>query len=150
MVSVNDLVNELKTLVSGVPEVATKGFSVYSMEELEALTGHVPSPLVGIAYNGAQKVENSAAGQRGLKTTAFVTAYFSVVVAISYQHMTDADTKVDALDLLDQLRATIMGYTGANSRPWIFNGEQPMGPDTEGVIYYGQTWETSLPMLSNN
>ncbi len=150
MASVNDLVNELKTLVSGVAEFTDKGFTIYSMEEIEALAGVVQLPLVGVVYNGAEKIENSAKGVAGNTTTAFCTVYFSVVVAMSYKYLTEGDTKVDAVDLLDQLRGTILGYRGVNSRPWIFNGEQPLGSDTEGVIYYGQTWETSLPMLSNN
>lgn len=150
MALVNDLVNELKTLAMSVSEFTDKGFSIYSMEEIEALSGHVQLPLVGVVYNGAEKVENSANGVSRQKTVAFVTAYFTVVVAMSYKYLTDGDTKVDAIDLLDQLRTTILGYQGANTRPWLFNGEQPLGSDSEGVIYYGQTWETSLPMLSNN
>jgi hypothetical protein len=68
-------------------------------------------------------------------------------LAINYQYSADNDTKIDALGLLDALRAKILGYKGVNSRPWIFNGEQPLGSETEGVIFYGQTWETSFPTL---
>jgi len=148
--SINDLVAELKTLVGSVSTVADKGFSIHSMEELEKLAGYAQPPLVGVVYNGAERLENSVVGVQENSSAVFVAAYFTVVVVMSYQYMTDADTKVDALSLLDELRAAILGYQGVNTRPWRFNGEQPLGSDSEGLIYYGQTWETRLPMTSNN
>jgi hypothetical protein len=149
MPSINDLAGELLNRIKSIAEFENKGFTIYNPTELEHLSDYVPLPLVGVIYNGAQKQENSAVSATGKAptlSTTFITVYFTVILAINYKYSADSDTKIDALGLLDALRSTILGYKGVNSRPWIFNGEQPLGSETEGVIFYGQTWETNFPI----
>lgn len=148
--TVAQLMAEMVGLVKTSASIDTRGFSVFNTEDLENISGNIGFPLAGISYEGASKQENSVQGQRGIKSASFVTLHFMLTVGVTYQYASGADSKPVATDLLDEIRNIVLGYSGVNSRPWVFVGETPLDTDLEGVIFYGQMWETNIPVLGNS
>jgi len=150
--TVNDLSQELITLVTGLPAFTDKGFSVYDLQDLGTVLRYESLPLVGVTYEGCNPVSSDTGGKTKVsKTSAMLTVSFSIILALRYGSAVSAgdDTKVDAVDLLDSIRRSIMGFKGVNHRGWRFGGETPIYSDIEGVIFYGQTWSVRLPVTGN-
>ena len=145
--TVAEMMTELVTLVKSAPSVGSKGFSVFNLEELFSFVDAVGFPIAGVTFEGISNKEDGARGQPRNKSAVYLTAFFTIVVGINYRYATTTDTKPIATDLLDEVRDIVLGYRGVNNRPWILSGETPIETDIEGAIFYGQTWETDLPVI---
>ena len=148
-----DLEKELIELATSVDEFKNKGYSIYSLDDLERMATNESSvlPIVGVGYDGAERagnqVEKAAPGVRG---AAFVTIQFVIVIAVSYASAGQDDNKQSAMLLLGALREKIIGHKSANTRGWNFIGERPEPSESgDGVIFYSQVWQTSVPLLGN-
>jgi hypothetical protein len=152
MPSISQLTSEIVTLVTGLPETTDKGFSVYNLDDLQQVASLGGLPIVGVSYEGGDPVENKADNVSSRsKATGLFRVRFSVILALAYESaLSSTDTKVDATDLLDGLRSTMLGYIGVNTRPWRFVGEAPTPSDLEGVIFYGQAWETDIVITGDH
>jgi len=140
------LAAELIARIEQTPEFAGKGYSIYNLDDLVEQTAIQAMPAVGVSYGGMEPKENSVgAVAQGSYSVSFNTVRFDVIFAVEYRAVGKEDAKVTALDLLDQVRTTLIGYKAANARPWRLAGESPIGDD-EGVIFYAQTWETDIPL----
>lgn len=142
------LEQELLGLVAKVPAFASGGFSVFSLDDLEAKGGPPANyPIVGVGFNGALPVEGNAVSPANKYSSAIslVEATFLVVVGIQYGYTVADDAKPKAFDLLDSVRREVSGYQGVNTRPWRFGGERPE-PDAsgDGVVFYSQVWHTAF------
>ncbi len=145
--TVAEMMTELVTLVKTAPSIDAKGFSVFNLEELFTFVGAVGYPLAGVTFEGISNKEDGGRGQPLNRSAVYLTAFFTVVVGINYKYAATTDTKPIATDLLDEVRDIVLGYRGVNNRPWILSGETPIETDIEGAIFYGQTWETDLPVI---
>lgn len=149
--NINELTAELVSLISGLPEFTNKGFSIYNLQDLTTVMKYETLPLVGVAYEGCNPVGKDTGGKTSVaKTSSMLTVGFSVILALNYGSAVGVeDQKLDAADLLDSIRETLMGYKGVNHRGWRFDGETPIYSDIEGVIFYGQSWSVRLPVTGN-
>ncbi len=147
MATIATLIAELVTLTKTVSDLVDKSYSVFNVEELEDYSRAVDFPLAGVSYEGTTPQDNIQGTAKRHSSAIFVTTYFTIIVGVNYRAGTGVDTKVVATDLLDGVRSAVLGYQGVNTRPWRFSGEQPLPTDLEGVIFYGQMWETDLPVI---
>lgn len=163
---IRQLIAELVEIVSALPQFTEKTWSVYDLEDLSEKSAFAGFPVVGIAYEGTVPADQSASSDSNFKSAAaqarqcqvqsaaLLEQKFSIIVGIEYNPTgnddgTD-DNKAEATDLLDDIRAAVLGYKGVNTRPWQLEGEAPTGSDIEGVIWYGQIWRTTVPVLSQH
>lgn len=151
---IDELLPELQSLVKQVPAFAVSGFSVFSVDDLAAKTELQALPVVGVIYDGALPKEpsrNVAIGvAQGSGSVAIVTLQFTVVIAVEYHYAGHDDTKTQASALLSDLRRTIFGYTGVNTRPWRFVYERPEPEASgDGLVFYSQVWQTDIPVIGN-
>lgn len=148
---IQELTQELVDLVKKSVDLTDTTFSVFDIEDLETISGHVGFPIAGVSYEGAFPVENSVnPTSRQHKGVVFTTHTFMVTIGVNYRYASSEDTKPIATDLLDATRSVIVGHQGVNTRPWRFAGELPQETVLEGVIFYGQLWETDLPVIGNS
>lgn len=161
MPTIDELANEIVTQVKAADARLSNTFYIYDESELPTLNqeGGVQPPYVGVSFEGTSVASLGAAArgtQPGLKSSAIVYQKFSVVIGVSYESAVTGDStsqRKKATDLLDSIRSQLLGYGGLNKRPWTFLGDYPIGrlkngdEDHEGVIYYGQLWETSVPIV---
>jgi len=147
--TVEALEGELLKVVQTLAVFKDKAYSVFNVDDLERFTeGQTASlPIVGIGFNGSRPVRNQidphGKGDRGV---SFVDVSFMLIIAMQYAAKGQLDTKHVATALLDATRTKLIGYKGVNTRPWRFMGEQPEpAASGEGLIFYSQTWVTSLP-----
>jgi hypothetical protein len=142
---------ELITLVKSVPEFAASGWSVFDSADFAAKTAGQNLPTVAVAYDGAEQVGNEAIPVANrAHGAALVAVQFVIVIAAQYQYTGQDDSKQSAYALLDQVRAVVLGFKGVNTRPWRFVGERPeVGASGDGVIFYAQVWQTTLPIVGN-
>lgn len=146
MTTIAQLAAELVTQVKTVADLQESSFSVFDVEELMDYAKVVDFPLAGISWEGSTQQDRIQGTAPSHRSAVFVTTYFTVIVGVNYRAGTGEDNKVVATDLLDGVRSAVLGYQGVNTRPWRFSGEQPLPTDLEGVIFYGQMWETDLPV----
>lgn len=148
--TVQQLIDELMVQIQTLPTFVDKSFSIYNVEELQELTTE-GYPMVGVAYEGCAPKENKVDPRaRGQHAAALLTVSFTVILAVEYRSTLHTDdTKQDALNLMDSIRQTLLGYTGVNSRPWTLEGEFPLEGGLEGVIFYGQLWQTDIAVTGN-
>jgi len=151
---IDELQIELQGLVKQVPAFAASGFSVFSVDDLASKTELQSLPVVGVVYDGAlpkepaRNVANGIAQASG--SVAIVTLQFTVVIAVEYHYAGQDDTKPQATQLLKDLRATIFGYKGVNTRPWRFMYERPEPEASgDGLVFYSQVWQTDIPIIGN-
>jgi hypothetical protein len=151
LATISQLSTELLGLVQDTETFKKRGFSIFDLDDFEELTKIGASfPLVGVMYEGSQtqeRITNTPSGGSVRKNTLDIA--FSVVIAMEYRAAGGEDTKVYAMDLLEETRSKVMGYKGVNSRPWILISEVPIDSDIEGIIFYGQLWKTIIPILGN-
>jgi len=149
-----ELSAELISRVEVLPQFLDRGFSIYNMEDLEsllALSGGLP--VVGVAYDGGEPVENNVKSSQtsASRSATLFKIHFAVIIAITYsgagEYNESTDSKVIATDLLDAARSTLLGYKGINTRPWFLVNEAPLDSELENVIFYGQLWETFIPVV---
>lgn len=149
--TISQLEAELIEAVKGVPAFLQSGFSVFDLADMDEKRTAQTLPAFGVAYDGAEPVGNDAKPtDRSNRAVAMVSVQFVIVIATQYRYTGQDDTKQQAFALLDQVRGVLLGYQNANSRPWRFVGERPE-PDAsgDGVIFYTQVWQTSLPISGN-
>ena len=150
-VTISALTDELVTLVKQASSLTDNTFSVFNIEDLEEISGHIGFPVAGISYEGTYPVENNADSvAKSSNSVTLVTHTFMVTVGVNYLYASTEDTKPIATDLLDNTRSIILGYKGVNTRPWKFSGELPQETVLEGVVFYGQIWETLVPVIGNS
>ena len=152
-VSITAMNEELRARVAAeCPIFSEKAFNIFNLDDLRQLptTGLKP-PMVGVAYEGgAPSDQNSNIAARSAAKAAMFAVRFSVMIATEYKVASqNSQTRTDAMDLLDQVRVALLGYHGVNSRPWRLVSEEPMDSDLDGVIFYGQLWETDVPQIGN-
>jgi len=141
---VSELIAEIIARCKTLPEFGDRGYSVYDMDDLET-TAFNGFPLVAVTYEGREPVDNSVNGvARGSCSATVLALRFMVVVGVEYQSISNEDTKPTATDLLDAIIPVMLGYKGVNNRPWKLVGETPVDGALEGVIFYGQIWETEI------
>lgn len=154
-VTIDQLANELVTIVKTSPIISDRGYYVSDTRELESLHGRdLPSlPMAGVTYEGAAPRGNDVkdAGGRPKRSSQglILRVSFSIIVMVSYVSLRVNETKPDATDLLDDLRVRVLQYEGANSRPWEYVGETPLDTSVDNVVMYGQVWSTAIPVLAS-
>lgn len=163
---IRELTAELVEIVSAVPEFSERTWSVYDLDDLTGKSEFTGFPVVGVSYEGTAPIAQSASSAGNFKSAAaqahqaqcqaasLLEQRFSIIVGIEYNPTgnddgTD-DNKAVATDLVDGIRAAVIGYKGVNTRPWLLEGEAPTGSAIEGVIWYGQIWKTTVPILSQH
>jgi len=151
MATTNQLVEELKTLAEGLREFQDPGFYAFNADEVLSSSESATFPLLVVTYEGSQPAPGndvSPAGQsrQTAQGVVFVERVFSIVVGVNYNGIYGVgDTKVIATDLLDALRAKILGYVGVGTRPWVWVNDTPVDGYGNGVIYYAQVWKMIEP-----
>jgi hypothetical protein len=147
-----EIIGRMETLPAFINPTVTKAFSIFNMDDLQSIAAFGGLPIVGVSYEGASPIEHNVVAQaRGAQSSLLYTVRFSVVIAIEYASAAAApDPKPDATNLLDETRAVLLGYKGVNSRSWRLGGEGPVPGNLEGVVFYGQMWETDIPVVGNH
>lgn len=144
---ISDLSNELVKLISDVERFSDKTFYVFNNDELAANQRYGGFPIVAVSYFGSNPKEGNQGDPVAKEFSAvrLMTVSFMIVVAIDYDYGEgNSDRKDYATDILDDIKNAVLGYQGVNNRPWLLVGESPMDPETEGVIWYSQLWETTV------
>lgn len=146
------LLAELVARVKTRKEFDNRAFQIYNIDDLSIQMATQTTPAVGVGYERCDTIEPpvTRTQQASNVKTAFLyyTLTFSILIGVEYTPGADTDTKVIATDLLDAVRKCLIGFKGINGKPWRFAGEQPVGSDVRGVIWYGQLWETDVPQVS--
>lgn len=147
--TIEELEDELLTVVRSVPAFAKNGFSVFDEDEMSEAIRSQALPCVGVAYNGAEPISEGTP-KTNVHGAALIDVQFVIVIAIQYRYTGQRDTKQQAFSLLHQVRSALLGYKGSNSRPWRFVGERPESEASgDGVALYSQVWQTTLPIVGN-
>lgn len=144
---------ELQTLVKGVAAFAGNGYSIFDLDDfgqqLEAQ--HTTLPAAAVMFEGVTLAVHEGNKEvspvaRGASGTVLLDAQFSIIIALQYGMAGQTgDAKWPAFALLDDTRRKVLGYRGANSRPWRFVGERPEVEASEGdIIFYSQVWRTAV------
>lgn len=143
-----ELISTISALPAFTDPEISKAFSIYDMEDMESLTQFGGLPVAGVSWEGSTPLENEVVPTNNrANAAALFTVTFSVVVAMEYSSAASGvDPKPDAIDLLDQIGGALMGTHGVNSRPWRLTYSGPVPSDVEDVIFYGQHWQTVLPV----
>lgn len=152
MADIEELETELIGLVKEMPSFKDSGFSVFDLEDFQAVTAHQTFPLAGVAYDGAlpqDKSKNAASPvSAGASGVAVVTLQFTIIIALQYHYGGQDDTKPQAKGLLKDVRQKVLGYRGVNTRPWRFIGERPEpSASGAGLVFYSQVWQTEIPVV---
>lgn len=149
--SIAQLETELVTLITGVTNLSGRSYSVFNVDEVTETASLVGFPLAGVSYEGATPLDPAVNSvNKAYKSGNLTTLHFSITIGIEYKYATTDDSKPIATDLLDEVRRVVLGYTGINNRPWRYTGEIPLDSGLEGVIFYGQMWETDVPVIGNS
>lgn len=144
------LEEELLTEIVKVAAFADSGFSIFDIDDMDDKKAGQTLPCVGVAWDGRTPEGNEAKPTGRTHAATLATVQFIVVVAVEYRYTGSDDTKQQAFALLDQLVAALSGFKGVNSRPWRFAGDAPeVAASGDGVIFYSQAWQTSLPIVGN-
>lgn len=150
--TIPELEAELLEAVRGVPAFAASGFSVFNVDDfgVKSAGQGTSLPAFGVAYDGAEPTGNEVNPTGRGAGSALLHVQFVIVIAVQYGYTGSDDTKQQAFALLDQVRATVLGLKGVNSRPWRFVGERPEADASgDGVVFYSQVWQTTLPIVGN-
>lgn len=146
-----EIITQIKTLDAFNHPSVVKAFSIYDLEDFKSVVEFGGLPLVGVAYEGSAVAGNEAIPVATKTRAASIREVsFSIVIGLEYgSAVSGVDPKPDGLDLLDGIRLALMGYRGVNNRPWKFLGESPLEGNLENVIFYGQMWQTLIPIQGN-
>lgn len=147
MVYVEELAQELLTLGKSLPAFKSSGFYVFDEEDLQAKTSMKEPPCLGVTYDGARPGGGNNVSPADAKAhgSMLVTLQFSFIIVVKYGFSGQSDTKKQATNLMDELRVTVAGYRGKNTRPWVFAGERPEpDPSEDGLVFYSQLWHTTI------
>lgn len=150
--TIERLKDELVERVSLCAAVKDKTFKVFNIEDLEDMVQAVSYPIAGVVYEGSAHKENSALGATATRSSAamLITRSFMVIVGTNYRYASMGDGQlVVAEGLLESIVPKLLGYVGVSNRPWRFVGETAMESLLEGAVFYGQMWETDIPIVSD-
>jgi len=152
--TIAQLLDELVVRVKTRKEFGNRAFEIYNIEDLGHQMALQTTPAVAIGYERCDTLDSPSQRTQvpsNVKTTfLYYTLTFSILIGVEYNPTGTTDTKVIATDLLDAVRKCLIGFKGVNGKPWRFAGEQPVGSDVRGVIWYGQLWETDVPQVSTS
>lgn len=148
MTTIVELETELLDILKAMPTFKGRGYSIYNLDEVGDIASEgVGFPLSAVAYLGSMPVgkmsHNSSGKQSGqAKGIQDVEKQFAIVLAVEYNWTNGENTKPVATDLLDEVRGSLLGYIGVNTRPWRLIDEGPIDSNISGAILYMQTWAT--------
>lgn len=149
--TIQQLSAELVNLIVSTKTFKARGFSVFDLDDFQQLSGvGATFPLAGVRYEGCQVMEPTTTRPSTQSNRAnLLEVSFSIILAVEYRAAGSEDSKVYAMDLLDELRTLVMGYAKVNTRIWTLVSEVPIDTDISNVIFYGQLWQTVIPLLGN-
>ena len=163
---VREFLDELIGIVEDMRQFRDHAWTIYNLEDLESKSEFTGFPVVGVAFEGIVPIDQATSTSTNYRSAqaqaracdvqgvGMLQYRFSITVGIEYNPTGNRrgsdDTKAIATDLLDEVREAVLGYKGVNSRPWLLEGEGPTGSEVEGVIWYGQVWTTTVPVLSQH
>lgn len=147
--TISQLSEELLARVKSTETFEHRGFSIFDLDDLDQLgKAGAGFPMAAVRYEGSSVQEkHTDRPSSGSARAQTLDVAFSIVIAMEYRATSGEDTKVYAMDLLQETRSAVMGYQGVNTRPWTLLLEEPVDGDVEGVIFYGQLWKTILPIV---
>lgn len=142
---------ELREKIETLSTFRRKSYSIFSTEDFSDVTQLKSLPIVGVVYTGGRILGNKVDPvARGSHAAGLFTVQFTVLIAVEYKATGDEDSQKTGTDLLDEIRPVLIGFKGVNSRPWRLTGEGPIPGESEGVIFYGQLWETEKPTIGQS
>lgn len=146
--TIHELEKELIEVLKRLPSFSESGFSIFDIDDFQSKSSGSTLPVVGVLYQGAAPVGESGEPKYKVSSAKIVEVQFLIVVALDYGYTGQEDTKPLAYNLLDQIRTSLLGYSGVNTRPWRFVMERPEPEFSgDGVLFYTQVWQTSLPVI---
>lgn len=154
------LLSEIKDhIAQNVIPLHGRSFYVFDQDDLEAHLSTVQLPLVGVMYLSMMPYDGQSGANppKDYSMSSAVTQelMISVVVVDEYAGAgLDNDnndfTKHSITDLLDDTRFAMLGYRGANLRPWQWVGESPLETSLQNAVMYAQTWRTLVPLTKHS
>lgn len=148
---IDALTKELQSIAKEMPAFKEYKFSVFDIDDMKGkMAAGVSLPVVAVTYDGAgPKVPDQ--GEPKSKSSfgaSLIVLQFSYILAVQYDFSGQEDTKVQATDLLDDLRNRVAGQIRSNNRPWVFVGEKPERDVSEdGMVFYSQVWQTTVAVV---
>lgn len=133
---VDDLLTKIKTLTV----LKNKVHHVYTEAELNDKTKGFNYPLVAVVYDGTSAVPGGIA--RGLS----VEINISIMLFFKAQAHATANQTLDAVDLLDEVRNTILDTVSPSGHKWKFKAEVGSQGD-KGVYVYMQRWAAPAQLV---
>lgn len=154
------LISEVKEHIADkVIPIQGRSYYVFDQDDLEAHLGNVVLPFVGIMYVGMLPYDGGGGANPpkdySRSSAVMQELTISVVVVDEYAGAgLDNDnndfTKHSITDLLDDTRFAMLGYRGANLRPWQWVGESPLETSLQNAVMYAQTWRTLVPLTKHS
>lgn len=158
MASIVPLLTELMDIASTVTSFGDRKFTVFSMDELRQKAEGAGFPMIAVGFEEAMPADNTNAGINAQGRTAQPCDVvpsdirFTIIVGVEYNWATvdNSNTNLVALNLLDEVRGKLQGYSGVNPAPWRWAGDQAVPSEIDGVIFYAQQWETRVVLKGDN
>lgn len=151
MPTINELAEELLDRYREVAALQGRVIYAYNVEDSETSAGQIGFPMVAVTYERSEpkQVSSNSGVATGRTQSASMTVHrFVAIVMMEYNNaLQSQDTKVVATDLLDGARSAVLGYRGVNKRPWVWQADISVDSGLQGVVSYGQIWETDVPVL---
>lgn len=154
-ITTQELVTELQQLVKELPAFKDSGFSAFDLADASYISTAQNFPLACVMYDGAIPIDKQGGNVANnvavsSHSATILSLQFTVVLVIQYHYGGQDDTKPQATNLLDEIRAKVLGYKGVNARPWRFIAEKPEPEASgEGLAFYSQVWQTTVPVTGN-
>lgn len=142
-----DTINALITSLQSVAGLNGKTFHILTEAELMDRSRLIPSPSVGVLYEGMRST-----GTGGGTHRTGLSAELSAALVVYYRNATplgqagmDAQKPV-AIEMLDAIRNQLRDTRGPGGHYWRFLSESP-ALEKDGLVVWIQRWSTPV-MLS--
>lgn len=149
--TIAELGAELRSRIETLNTFRRKSYTIFSSDDFSDVTQLKALPVVGITYLGGNVLTNKADPvAKGAHGATLFRLRYNVLIAVEYKAIQGEKQQAVGTDLLDELRPVLLGFKGVNNRPWRLSGEGPIPGNLEGVIFYGQLWETEIPVIGQS
>jgi len=138
---VSECAHDLLTRLQSIADLNGKALFVFSEDDLLDKIKGVTLPAVGIVYEGMRSMPEQGTAKVGISCELV----FSLAVINRPEVLSKADTKTVTLNLLDQIRQTLLVTRSPTGHYWKFVVEAATSV-RNGTVFWVSRWSTPIQL----
>ena len=133
---------DLRNRLQSIADFKNKNLFVFDEDDLADKIKGVALPAAGVMYEGMRSLSEAGSNTKIGLSAELV---FSIMVISRAENIANVDSKTPLLNLLDEIRKSLLGTRSPTGHYWKFVVEAATR-ESKGMVFWVQRWQTTIQL----